>query len=37
LIVLADSYGGLGITAGIISNPSAASGRELALDIDDDE
>lgn len=37
LIVLAESYGGLGITADIISTPSRTSGRELALDLDDDE
>ncbi|HEX4050685.1 MAG TPA: hypothetical protein VHY19_07410 [Steroidobacteraceae bacterium] len=37
LIVLAESYGGLGITAEIISTPARSPGRELAFDVDDDE
>lgn len=37
LIVLAESHGGLGVTAETISIPSRSPGRELALDIDDDD
>jgi hypothetical protein len=37
LIVLAETYGGLGITAQTISAPLRAPGRELAIDQDDDD
>lgn len=37
LIVLAELHGGLGITVESISTPSRSSGRELALELDDDD
>ena len=37
LIVLAQPHGGLGITVEINSTPSRSPGRELALELDDDD